>query len=218
VTGAESKLGLGVIWVGTDDGLVQLTRDGGQNWQNITPKGIPEWIRINSLEVSPHDKATCYIAATMYQFDDDRPYLYKTNDYGRTWTKIVRGIPEHVFTRVIREDPTRRGLLYTGTETGLYVSFDDGANWQPFQLNRPAARIAEPVDKDKDHGVETKGGPFWILDALPQFIDYKDSVGSDRLHVFAPRPSVRFSSEDGPDGDDAPPRAVGKNPPDGVLV
>jgi photosystem II stability/assembly factor-like uncharacterized protein len=217
-TVAESKLEPGVIWVGTDDGLVQLTRDSGQNWQNVTPKGIPEWIRINSLEISPHDKATCYVAATMYQFDDDRPYLYKTNDYGRTWTKIVHGIPDHVFTRVIREDPTRRGLLYAGTETGLYVSFDDGGNWQPMQLNLPATPITDLLIKDKDLVVATQGRSFWILDDLTPLHEYKDSVRGERLHVYAPRPSVRFSSEGGPDGDEGPPRAGGKNPPDGVLV
>src|SRR5215471_12577855 len=215
---AESKLEPGVIWVGTDDGLVQLTRDGGQNWQNVTPKGIPEWIRINSLEISPTDKGTCYVAATMYQFDDDRPYLYKTDDYGRTWTKIVRGIPDHLFTRVIREDPTRRGLLYAGTETGLYISFDDGANWQPFQLNLPATPVTDLVIKDKDLIVATQGRSFWILDDLTPLHEYQDSIRNERLHVYAPRPSVRFSGGGGPEGDEATPRAAGKNPPDGVLV
>ena len=134
----------GTIWVGTDDGLVQLTRDGGKNWQNVTPKGMPEWIQINShRRVSPHDKGTAYVAATMYKCDDFRPYLYKTSDYGKTWTKIDNGIPDDAFTRVVREDPARRGLLYAGTETGLYVSFDDGANWQPLQLNLPVVPITD---------------------------------------------------------------------------
>ncbi|HMF10206.1 MAG TPA: glycosyl hydrolase, partial [Thermoanaerobaculia bacterium] len=153
----ESPHEAGVIWVGTDDGLVQLTQDGGKTWSNVTPRGIPEWIRINSLEVSPHDKATCYIAATMYQFDDPRPYLYKTSDYGKTWTKITRGLPDSVFTRVIREDPVRKGLLYAGTETGLYISFDDGSNWQPFQLNLPAVPITDLTVKDGDLVVATQG-------------------------------------------------------------
>ena len=106
---AESPHEAGVIWAGTDDGLVQLTRDGGKTWQNVTPKGLPEWIRVNAIEISPHDKATCYVAATMYQFDDFKPYLYKTNDYGKTWTKIVHGIPDNVFTRVVREDSVPPG-------------------------------------------------------------------------------------------------------------
>jgi len=140
---AESPVTRGVIWAGTDDGLVQVTRDAGKAWANVTPRGIPEWIQINSVEASPHDSATAYVAATMYKHDDFKPYLYKTNDYGRSWKKIDAGIPDGAFTRVIREDPHRRGLLYAGTETGMYVSFDDGERWQPFQLNLPYVPITD---------------------------------------------------------------------------
>jgi len=212
----ESPHEAGTIWVGTDDGLVHVTRDGGKNWQNVTPKGIPEWIQINSVEVSPHDKATAYVAATMYKHDDFRPYLYKTNDYGKTWTKIVGGIPAGAFTRVLREDPTRRGLLYAGTETGLYLSFDDGASWQPLQLNLPVVPITDLKVKDKDLVVATQGRSFWILDDLTPLHDYKAGIASERVHLFAPRPAVRM--EGGGFDDDASSRAVGKNPPNGVVL
>ena len=214
----ESPHEAGVIWVGTDDGLVQLTRDGGKTWSNVTPRGIPEWIRINSLEISPHDKASCYIAATMYQFDDPRPYLYKTSDYGKTWTKITRGIPETVFSRVIREDPVRKGLLYAGTETGLYVSFDDGASWQPFQLNLPAVPITDLTVKDGDLVVATQGRAFWILDDLTPLVHFGDGLRGETLHVFAPRATYRFGGGGFGDDEESSSAAIGKNPPNGVLV
>ncbi len=215
-TVVESPHEAGTIWVGTDDGLVHVTRDGGKNWQNVTPKGIPEWIQINSVEVSPHDKATAYVAATMYKFDDFRPYLYRTNDYGKTWTKIDGGIPTGAFTRVVREDPSRRGLLYAGTETGLHVSFDDGASWRPLQLNLPVVPITDLVVKEKDLVVATQGRSFWILDDLTPLHDYKPEIARGRIHVFPPRPTVRlggggFFTED-------PVGALGKNPPNGVVV
>src|SRR5262249_760361 len=121
----ESPVQKGVIWTGSDDGLIYVSRDGGKNWSNVTPKEMPEWIQINSIEASTFDASTAYAAATMYKFDDYHPYLYKTTDYGKTWRKITNGIPDSAFTRVIREDPNVRGLLYSGTETGVYVSFDD---------------------------------------------------------------------------------------------
>ncbi|HYR46253.1 MAG TPA: glycosyl hydrolase, partial [Thermoanaerobaculia bacterium] len=215
----ESPLEKDVIWVGTDDGLVQLTRDGGKNWANVTPKGIPEWIRINSLDISPRDKGTCYVAATMYQFDDFRPYLYKTKDYGKTWMKIVNGIPENAFARVIREDPDKDGLLYAGTEIGLFVSFDDGANWQPFQFNLPVVPITDLTVKEGDLVVATQGRAFWILDDLSPVRQFKDSLAAEKIHVFKPRPAVRLpgggfggGEEEGSGG------ALGKNPPNGVLL
>ncbi|MGH9399766.1 MAG: WD40/YVTN/BNR-like repeat-containing protein, partial [Thermoanaerobaculia bacterium] len=220
-TVVESPHEKGVIWAGTDDGLLQLTRDDGKTWQNVTPRGIPEWIQINSLEVSPHDKATGYVAATMYKSDDFRPYLYKTNDYGKTWTKITAGIPDNVFTRVIREDPSRRGLLYAGTETGLYVSFDDGANWQPFQLNLPVVPITDMTVKDGDLVVATQGRAFWILDDLTPVRDYSDAIRGERIHVFKPRPAVRMQGGGfGAGGDEEGGVAAtrGRNPPNGAVV
>jgi photosystem II stability/assembly factor-like uncharacterized protein len=209
----ESPHEAGTIWVGTDDGL---TRDGGKNWQNVTPKGMPEWIQVNSIDVSPHDKGTAYVAATMYKWDDFRPYLHKTNDYGKTWTRIDSGIPANAFTRVIREDPTRRGLLYAGTETGLYVSFDDGGHWQPLQLNLPVVPITDLVVKEGDLVVATQGRSFWILDDLTPVREWKPEIGSERVHLFPPRPSVRMGG--GGDDDEGSAQTAGKNPPAGVVV
>lgn len=188
---AESPHEAGVIWAGTDDGLVHLTRDNGKTWQNVTPKGLPEWMRINAIDLSPHDKATAYIAGTLYQFDDFRPYLYKTADYGRTWTKIVTGIPDTAFTRVVREDVSRRGLLYAGTETGLYVSFDDGANWEAFQRNLPVVPITDMVVKGDDLVVATQGRAFWILDDLSPLRQWQPAITSSASHLFTPSPAVR---------------------------
>jgi photosystem II stability/assembly factor-like uncharacterized protein len=212
----ESPHESGTIWVGTDDGLVQVTRDAGKHWQNVTPKGMPEWIQVNSIDVSPHDKATAYVAATMYKWDDFRPYLFKTSDYGKTWTRIDDGIPGNAFTRVLREDPSRRGLLYAGTETGLYVSFDDGGRWQPFQLNLPAVPITDLVVKEKDLVVATQGRSFWILDDLTPLHDYKPEIGRERVHLFVPRPAVRMGGGDDEEEESGEP--AGKNPPAGVVV
>jgi photosystem II stability/assembly factor-like uncharacterized protein len=206
----------GVIWAGSDDGLVHLTRDDGKTWQDVTPKNLPEWIQINAIDVSPHDKAAAYVAATMYKFDDFRPYLYKTADYGRTWTKITGGIPDGAFTRVVREDPARRGLLYAGTETGLYVSFDDGASWQPFQRNLPAVPVTDLTIKNGDLVVATQGRAFWILDDLTPLRLWNDRTAQEDAHLFPTRPSHRVQTEK-PDEDD-PPKGVGANMPNGVLV
>ena len=146
----ESPLVEGLLWVGSDDGLIHLTRDGGENWENVTPKEMPEWMMINSIEPSAFDAGTCYVAGTKYKSGDFAPYLYKTSDYGKTWTKITNGInPEH-FTRVLREDPKQKGLLYAGTETGMYISFDDGNNWKSFQLNLPIVPITDLTTKDNN--------------------------------------------------------------------
>src|SRR5437588_12335924 len=140
---AETPLQRGLFWAGSDDGLVHISRDNAASWQNVTPPGLPEWSLISIIEPSPHDPATAYLAATRYKLDDFAPYLFKTNDHGSTWTRITNGLPDNVFTRVIREDPTRRGLLSAATETGVHVSFDDGASWQPLKGNLPALPIRD---------------------------------------------------------------------------
>ncbi len=207
----------GVIWAGSDDGLVHVTRDDGKTWQNVTPKGIPEWIQINAIDVSPHEKGGACIAATMYKFDDFRPYLYKTTDYGKTWTKIVSGIPDGAFTRVVREDPVRRGLLYAGTETGLYVSFDGGASWQPFRRNLPAVPITDLAVKNGDLVVATQGRSFWILDDLTPLRLWSDRIAASGAYLFPTRPAHRVRAEK-PNDQDEPPRGVGANMPNGVLI
>jgi photosystem II stability/assembly factor-like uncharacterized protein len=189
----ESPLEKGVIYTGSDDGVVSITRDGGLHWQNITPAGLAECL-INAIEVSPYDKATAYIATTRYKFNDHTPGLYKTTDYGKTWVKINNGIPDGAFTRVVREDDKRKDLLFAGTETGMYISWNGGKNWMPFQLNLPITPITD-LRIHKDNLIAaTSGRAFWILDDLSLLRQYKeDSV----LTVFKPSPAylVTGSSE-----------------------
>ena len=219
----ESPLQAGTIWIGTDDGLVQLSRDGGKNWSNVTPPTsmMPEWIQINSIEASPNDPATAYVAATMYKFDDNRPYLYRTSDYGKTWKKIVNGIPETTFTRVIREDPNKRGLLYAGTETGIYLSFDNGDRWQPMQFNLPVVPITDLAIHKRENELvaATQGRSFWIFDDLPLIHQMMDAGGfgaASETQLFKPKDSYRMPGGGGfPLG---PTATVGKNPASGVIV
>lgn len=177
---AESPHEKGVIWTTSDDGFVYLTRDDGVTWKNVTPKGLPETL-VNMVEVSPHDPATAYIATTRYKFNDYTPALYKTNDYGKSWTNISKGIPQGAFTRVVREDTNKRGLLYAGTETGLYISFDDGKNWQNFQLNLPVTPVLDLKIHRGDLIVATSGRAFWILDDIKLLSQYTTTPTSPTL-------------------------------------
>ncbi|ADB37618.1 WD40/YVTN/BNR-like repeat-containing protein [Spirosoma linguale] len=217
---AESPVKAGVLWSGSDDGYVQLSTDNGKTWKNVTPKAMPDFARISIIEPSPHDPATAYVAALKYKQDDFHPYLYKTSDYGKTWTKITQGIPEDEFTRVIREDPKRRGLLYAGTEKGMYVSFNDGARWQPLQLNLPVVPIHDLAIQDNDLVAATHGRSFWILDDLTVLHQLTDEVQKSAVHLFKPRPTVRFKAGLDPAIKPVPSGAdeLGKNPPNGVKV
>ncbi len=191
---AESPHEKGVLWAGTDDGLVHITRDDGAWWTNITPRDLPEWSTISGLELSPHDPATAYIAAYRYKLDDYRPYVFKTNDYGQTWQSITGGLPDNDFPRVIREDPVRRGLLYLGTETGLYVSFDDGANWQRFQLNLPVTPVHDLLIKNNDLIAATHGRAFWILDDLTALRQAVDGDAQGAIKLLKPASALRISA------------------------
>jgi photosystem II stability/assembly factor-like uncharacterized protein len=192
-TMTESPLKKGLLWVGTDDGLVHVTQDGGKHWENVTPKGMPEWIQVNSIEASPFDPATAYFAATMYQFDDFRPYLYKTTDYGKTWVQINSGIPANAFTRVIREDPNHRNLLMAGTETGMYVSFNGGAAWVSFQLNLPVVPITDLAfhKRENELVVATQGRSFWIFDDLPLLYQLAGATLKEDLKLYQPKDTYR---------------------------
>lgn len=212
-TVAESPLRADVLWTGSDDGLIHLTTDGGKNWQNVTPGQVPEWSRVNLVEASPHDEATAYLAVNRYELDDFKPYIYKTADYGKTWRALATGIPEGAFVRVVREDPKRRGLLYAGTETGIYVSFDDGDNWQSLQLNLPVVPITDLAVKEDDLVAATQGRAFWILDDLTPLHQLTEEVASSDLHLFVPRPAYRLSTGRGR----AQP-GTGENPPPGVVI
>jgi photosystem II stability/assembly factor-like uncharacterized protein len=218
----ESPVQAGTIWTGSDDGLVQITRDGGKNWANVTPSSniMPEWIQINSIEASPHDPGTAYVAATMYKWDDNKPYLYRTSDYGKTWKKITNGIPDTTFTRVIREDPNKRGLLYAGTETGMYVSFDNGDHWQSMQLNLPIVPITDLAiqKREKELVVATQGRSFWILDDLPvlhQMMDVGGFSAAAETRLYKPKESYRMPGGGFPLG---PTATLGRNPANGVVV
>lgn len=215
----ESPHEKGVIWTGSDDGYVQLTRDGGATWKNVTPPGLAECL-INAIEVSPFDKATAYIATTRYKFNDHTPGLYKTTDYGATWTRIDNGIPRNAFTRVIREDEVRRDLLYAGTELGVFISWNGGRDWQPFQLNLPVTPITDLRVHKGNLIASTSGRAFWILDDLSLIRQYKRD--SAPFSIYQPSPayianggSELNGSDPEFDGADA---LRGVNPANGIVV
>ncbi len=212
---APSPLARGEIWVGSDDGLVHLTRDDGAHWENVTPGGLPAWSKISLIEASPFSAGAAYVAVNRNKNDDLNPYIYKTDDYGRTWTKIVQGIPAGSYVHVVRADPERRGLLYAGTETGVYISFDDGGQWQPLRLNLPTVSIRDLAVHDGDLVVATHGRAFWILDDLAPLRQLTPAALSEPVHLFTPRPAYRF--HDGGQGGHGRP-GIGANPPRGIIV
>ena len=179
----ESPHEKGVFWAGSDDGLVHISRDGGENWQNVTPPDLEEWSRVDMIEVSPHDPATAYLSATRYKFDDNRPFLFKTSDYGANWKSITGNLRDYDFTRCIREDNERQGLLYAGTETGIYVSFDDGENWHSMRGNLPVAPVYDLTIKDDDLVAATHGRSFWILDGLSQLRQVSAEFADEDMHL-----------------------------------
>ncbi len=211
---AESDSDPDVLWAGSDDGRVHLTRDGGENWQDVTPRGLPEWAQVNSLEVNPFEPGGAYLAATRYKSDDFQPLLYKTDDWGRSWTRITKGIPANYFTRALRADPERRGLLYAGTEWGVFYSIDDGRRWQPLQLNLPIVSITDLAVKDDNLVAATQGRGYWILDDLAVLQQLDDDLTAKPVHLFAPQAAHRLLS--GGRADDA--GAAGTNPYEGVSI
>jgi photosystem II stability/assembly factor-like uncharacterized protein len=219
----ESPHEKGVIWTGSDDGLVYLTRDGGANWKNVTPKGLAECL-INAIEVSPHDKATAYIATTRYKFNDHAPGLYKTTDYGNSWTKIDKGIAANAFTRVVREDDVRKDLLFAGTELGLFLSWNGGRDWSPFQLNLPLTPITDLRVHKGNLIASTSGRSFWILDDLSVIRQYKKDAASFAIYQPESAYLVNGSSEmdqaSEPSEDESPgaDKLRGVNPSTGVVV
>jgi photosystem II stability/assembly factor-like uncharacterized protein len=211
---AESPVQKGVYWAGSDDGLVHVSRDEGKTWNNVTPKALPEWALISIVEPSPFDAGTCYVTATRYKLNDFRPYVFKTTDYGATWTQITTGIADDAFTRVTRCDPARKGLLYCGTEKGMYVSFDDGASWQSLQLNLPPTPIHDLAvqAREKDLVAATHGRSFWVLDDLSPLHQLADDISKKNMHLYAPRHTYRM------DGASVKSNQFGQNPPSGVVL
>jgi photosystem II stability/assembly factor-like uncharacterized protein len=188
---APSRRDVNTIWTGSDDGLVQVTRDGGKTWTNVTPPGMGEFNRVSLIEASPHDPAGAYVAAKRYQLDDRRPYVFRTTDFGKTWTKIVSGIADNDYAQAVREDPVRRGLLYLGTEHGMYLSFDDGATWQSLSLNLPDTQVADIAVEKHDLVIATHGRSFYVLDDIDMLRQITPEVTANKSHLFAPPPVIR---------------------------
>ena len=217
----ESPVQKDLVWAGTDDGLIHLTRDAGQHWENVTPKAMPEWGTVSMIEASPSDAGTAYVAVERHKSDDFAPYIFKTTDFGKTWTKITNGLPANDYVHAVRIDPSRPGLLFAGTEQGVYISYDDGENWKSLQLNLPMSPVNDLVVKSKGSGknndlvVATHGRSFWVLDDITVLEQYQESIPKEEAHLFMPAAANHtvfggsFFSARG---------NVGHNPPAGAII
>lgn len=209
---AESPLQAGLIWAGSDDGLLHVTRDGGKNWSNITPKDMPEWGTVSLIEPSPFDAGTAYVAVDRHRMDDLKPYIFKTSDFGKTWSTLVKGIPEGSFARAVREDPKKKGLLYAGTETGVFISYNDGANWERFQLNLPTVPVHDLVVKGDDLVLATHGRAFWILSDLAPVRQETGEITKQDFHLYKPSTALHTWARPGKESPYS-----GENPPIGAV-
>jgi hypothetical protein len=211
---AESPKQAGVLWAGTDDGLIQVTRDDGKSWSNITPKDVPEWSAISLIEASPFDAGTAYAAVDAHRLDNFRPYIFKTSDFGKTWSRIIGGLPDNCYVHAVREDPGKKGLLYAGTESGVWVSFDDGGHWQALQLNLPTTPIHDLIVHNDDLVVATHGRSYWVLDNIAPLRQLTAGVANEQAHLFAPGVATRARI-----GHREPRRfPIGENPLEGTYV
>ncbi len=215
---APSPKDSNVIWSGTDDGLIHVTRDGGKTWKNVTPKALTPWSKVSLLEASRFDAPTAYAAVNRFRLDDLKPHIWRTKDSGATWEEIVRGIPENAVVNAVREDPVRRGLLFAGTERGVFVSFDDGGRWQALQLNLPATSVRDLVIHGDDLVVGTHGRSFWILDDVSPLRQSTPEIAAADLHLFSPATATRVRRSIWPDTPLPPEEPAGQNPPDGAIV
>lgn len=219
-TATESAYEKDLLWSGSDDGLINISKDGGKNWENVTPKDCPQWMMWNCVEADPFKKGAAYFVGTRYKLDDFTPYIYKTEDYGKTWKRIDAGINRMHFTRCIRADRKKQGILYAGTEYGMYISYDDGANWNSFQLNLPMVPITDLAIKNNDLIVGTQGRSIYILDDLSVVQQSGNDIAGKNLQVFSPDASYRmqsfggffggFGASGGPN--------VGQNRPKGTVI
>ena len=215
---APSSVEENTIWAGTDDGLIHVTRDGGKNWQDVTPPQLTPWMKVSIMDASHFDVNTAYAAINTLRIDDLRPHIYRTRDGGKSWTHITAGIPDGGIINVVREDPKRRGLLYAGSEQTVFVSFDDGDHWQSLRNNLPATSIRDLVIKDNDLVIGTHGRSFWILDDVTPLRQIAASTTTEDAHLFAPQEAWRFRWNKNTDTPLPPDEPAGKNPPDGAII
>jgi hypothetical protein len=214
---APSPQDVNLIWIGTDDGLIQVTRDGGKNWQNVTPPELTPWSKIAQLDAGHFDANTLYAAVNRFRLDDLHPYIYRTHDGGKTWQKITNGLPDNAAVNVVREDPLHKGLLFAGTETSAWVSLDDGDSWQSLQQNLPATSVRDLVVHDDDVIVGTHGRSFWILDDITALRQMRpQTLSADFL--FRPANAYRYRRDTWTDTPLPPEEPAGKNPPDGAII
>ncbi|MBD3854461.1 MAG: hypothetical protein IFJ96_06735, partial [Acidobacteria bacterium] len=212
---AESPIEAGLIWAGSDDGLVHLTRDGGQNWSDVTPASIPEWGTVSTIEASRWDAGTAYVVVDAHRLDDETPYLFKTTDYGRSWKSLTAGLDPEIYLHVVREDTRREGMLYLGTERGVMFSRDDGASWEPLRLNMPTVSVVDLAVAGDDLVVGTLGRSAWILDDLTPVREMSTEIAAAEEHLFAPLPAVRWRFASAPYGSGD---GAGENPPKGAII
>ena len=206
------------IWAGTDDGLIHITRDGGKTWKDVTPPQLTPWAKVSILEASHFDPGTAYAAINTFRLDDLRPHIFRTRDFGATWQEIVAGLPANAPSNVVREDPSRQGLLFAGTETSVYVSFNEGDSWQPLQRNLPHTSMRALAVHGDDLIVGTHGRSFWILDDITPLRQLNDEVARSSTHLFAPQEALRWRWNRNPDTPLPPEVPAGANPPDGAII
>jgi len=207
-----------VIWAGTDDGLIHVTRDGGKTWANVTPPAVNSWSKVSIIDAGRFDAMTAYAAVNRIRLDDQRPHIYRTRDGGKTWQEIVKGLPENAPVNVVREDPVRQGLLFAGTERTVFVSFNDGDEWQPLRLNMPASSVRDLVVHNDDVVVGTHGRSFWILDDITPLRQINAEVATSEAHLFRPQVAYRVKRDTNTDTPLPPEEPAGKNPPDGAII
>lgn len=212
---APSPIAPGMVWVGTDDGLVHVSRNDGVSWNHVTPPGMPEWAKVSMIEASRFDANTAYVAVDAHKLDDVTPHLFRTHDGGKTWSTMTTGLSAPSYTYAIREDPKRKGLLYAGTETGLFVSFDDGDTWQSLRLNMPATSVRDIAFNGSDIVIATHGRSFWILDHADVLRQASDAIAREPLHLFTPANAVRIHESE---SYSVPAGVSGDNPPDGAII
>ncbi|HET7107468.1 MAG TPA: hypothetical protein VFI38_11710 [Candidatus Acidoferrum sp.] len=208
----------GTLWAGTDDGLIHVTRDAGKNWKNVTPPQLTSWSKISILEASHFDAGTVYAAVNRFRLDDLKPHIYRTRDFGASWQEIVSGLPANAPINVVREDPARKGLLFAGSETSVYVSFNDGDSWQPLQLNLPHTSMRDLALHGDDLIVATHGRSFWILDDITPLRQFTDQLAKSPAFLFQPQEAIRWRWNRNPDTPLPPDTPAGKNPPDGAII